>query len=1436
MKHIHSSILTTLILFLLSGLTFQATQAQCNYDPPDYNNPCIAVYHDHIEDVTIGDPSGSGIENLASGCGDTLNGTYTDNTGNISLVATISPGQWVDVELGSGTYFGEHWAIFIDFDHDGCFNDTTEFFYLGENSPGVPLMDSILIPDDLSILTLGTTRMRVMCLWNEPILGYMANADNLTFGETEDYNIDILPEFGDNLELVKVASPIVVCGSSTSELVKLEVSNQGFNVVTGFDVQYRFDGGSIETQSWSGTLNPLETATVTFFSDPVTLPSFTTYDLEAWIVYGADTVNYNDSILDHVIERMDLKDAFDYEEAFEGNNGEYTTIALDTNGTSWEWGDPDDRSYMWINATTNTPIIPGDTMGWITNPYYSAYYAEYNAMEHSYLLSPCFDFGSYSEDPVLRFEHIYEMWDTARNFMEISLDGGGNWSSLDDDIALNWYNDATYNAWSGNSGINHKWEPASIRLDGSAGESAVRLRWGFVGNGEWWVNPWSGRRECVGCYEGVGVDDIAIKDSGIVDIGISAILAPNACSGGTAEEVTVIVVNYGAQTVVDYELRILQEIDGTPVAPIIETFSDPILPFESRTVTFAASLNLTLGDDYVVSVMANLPGDAYEDNDLVSVNVFKPEVLGSSQYVQLFDDFEVDTWNPIQKLSENWINTNQDDPQDWAVNEGPTPSFVTGPPGDFPTGFGNYLYLEDSGREFDQVDLFSPCFDLEDTKPNVSFWIHSNDGNGANSPTNNYVLVDIFDESTASWVELDSIGHLGNFWERKEYSVVQFFKQIIRVRFRGNNNNGNFTHDIAIDSFAITPNTRIDAGAIDVAFPYGNSCGLTEDTTICLLLENFGEDTLSNIPVNARVDGGAVVTENMVLFPEILVPHQSDTFCFSANFDFTAPGDHDIEVWTSSGGDTVIHNDAYSTTITNITTVDSFPYFQDFETGSDFWEAGGTRSTWELGLPAKTTINSSPTAGDTMSWMTGGTGTGFYENSEDSWVNRRCFDLSSSTNLPVNPWVQLKIWWNAQFSLDGAVLQASKDNEESWITIGDYPDPYNWYNDNFITAQPGGQPKGWTGSDSTSNSSEGWVCSWHALPLSLIGQPNVIFRIAFSSDGSKQDDGIAFDEIGIGVIRPPNVNLGPDKTSCGPFNISAGDPSNEFNWSTGETTQGITVTTTGPLTVEVTEEYGCMFSDSMFATILAVPDSIVLEFKDDEDTLCGGGIHWIAAIADTACAYEWNNGSTTPNINVSPLNTTSYTVTCTNADGCTTEASATLWVVPGKPEADFIYDSTACPTFDFISTSTNDPDSITWRFKEFSITDTSDTMTYIYDTTEALVNEVTMIAYNGCGVDSITISVDLECIVAIDDDLSQNVSIYPNPNHGNFYVEFSGLHVDEGKIEVYDLTGKALLSQSIPGLRGNEKIAIDLADISKGLYFVVVRVGGKSLTEKLLVD
>lgn len=101
------------------------------------------------------------------------------------------------------------------------------------------------------------------------------------------------------------------------------------------------------------------------------------------------------------------------------------------------------------------------------------------------------------------------------------------------------------------------------------------------------------------------------------------------------------------------------------------------------------------------------------------------------------------------------------------------------------------------------------------------------------------------------------------------------------------------------------------------------------------------------------------------------------------------------------------------------------------------------------------------------------------------------------------------------------------------------------------------------------------------------------------------------------AIAQPVVDLGNDTVSCGPLVLDAGNPGASYLWSTGETTQSITVSATDTVWVSVTDGSG-MGSDTLVVTVVDVAQDISPQSFD----FCGPG-NYEVPIAHSNDALIW---------------------------------------------------------------------------------------------------------------------------------------------------------------------------------------------------------------------
>jgi|GEM_PF-2661873 len=126
------------------------------------------------------------------------------------------------------------------------------------------------------------------------------------------------------------------------------------------------------------------------------------------------------------------------------------------------------------------------------------------------------------------------------------------------------------------------------------------------------------------------------------------------------------------------------------------------------------------------------------------------------------------------------------------------------------------------------------------------------------------------------------------------------------------------------------------------------------------------------------------------------------------------------------------------------------------------------------------------------------------------------------------------------------------------------------------------------------------------------------------------------------IVSP---QLGADSTFCNQAVLDAGYPGATYNWSTGATSQALTVTTTGLYWVEVTDQNGCVGRDSIQVTV--VP-AVVPNLGPDLD-LCDGIVQTLDP-TNAGVSYLWSSGATSATLDVTQTGV--YWIDLEDTNGC----------------------------------------------------------------------------------------------------------------------------------------------------------------------------------------
>ena len=137
-------------------------------------------------------------------------------------------------------------------------------------------------------------------------------------------------------------------------------------------------------------------------------------------------------------------------------------------------------------------------------------------------------------------------------------------------------------------------------------------------------------------------------------------------------------------------------------------------------------------------------------------------------------------------------------------------------------------------------------------------------------------------------------------------------------------------------------------------------------------------------------------------------------------------------------------------------------------------------------------------------------------------------------------------------------------------------------------------------------------------------------------------------------VNIPDLNICQGESKA----LDAGFPGSQYIWSTGDSVRTIQVSTAGKYYVTVTDPSGCTGMDSSSATLLALP---VADAGNDASICLGESA---PLLASGGTGYLWNHGANTAGTQVSPLSDSQYTVTVTDANGCSATDQVLVTVKP----------------------------------------------------------------------------------------------------------------------------------------------------------------------------
>ena len=308
--------------------------------------------------------------------------------------------------------------------------------------------------------------------------------------------------------------------------------------------------------------------------------------------------------------------------------------------------------------------------------------------------------------------------------------------------------------------------------------------------------------------------------------------------------------------------------------------------------------------------------------------------------------------------------------------------------------------------------------------------------------------------------------------------------------------------------------------------------------------------------------------------------------------------------------------------------------------------------------------------------------------------------------------------------------------------------------------------------------------------------------------------------IAVSIVAPV-INLPSNAAIC-PGNsrtLDAGNPGATYAWSTGATSQSISVNAANSYTVTVTNAAGCSAVKTVVVNFNPAP---VINLAANVGVCAGDSV--ILNAGNAGSTIIWSTGATTPTITVSSAGT--YAVTITNVLGCSS-TDASVVVINPLPVVNLGLDTTICENQVPWTISAGNFSAYRWSNNATtSSIDVSVTGTYGVTVTDANICTAT---------DEVFVEVEI-CIGTNSPGISGSINLFPNPTDGFVNLEMLAFVPGNYRMTVYNVQGQLALTEQVNVSTDRVLVQLDLSSFPSGAYMIKVASDNGVLVKRLIVD
>jgi hypothetical protein len=249
---------------------------------------------------------------------------------------------------------------------------------------------------------------------------------------------------------------------------------------------------------------------------------------------------------------------------------------------------------------------------------------------------------------------------------------------------------------------------------------------------------------------------------------------------------------------------------------------------------------------------------------------------------------------------------------------------------------------------------------------------------------------------------------------------------------------------------------------------------------------------------------------------------------------------------------------------------------------------------------------------------------------------------------------------------------------------------------------------------------------------------------------------------------------------------------------------------------------GCAVNATVLVVVNPTPNVFIVP---NTPTVCAGSPAVLTAIGGGVVAWSWSNGPNVSTTTVNPVTTTSYSVVVTNQYGCSGMATQTIGVKPLPLVTAAANTTTICigesATLTGSGASTyvwNDSATLTTS----QIINVSPTVTTVYTLTGTDGNSCTAKTAYTLNVANCDGPAGVRVVNA-----DGTTKVMPNPSNGIFKIETNGSVMN---VKLFGLDGREVSSEVVE----HQENWIDMRNLANGMYYVEIRLGGKTEVFKIV--